>query len=250
MFSAEEDACLKALVHKFGLDEWDRVAEQMPNRSRRQCRERYVNYLAPALSNETWSPDEDALLVEKVRVYGQKWTQFVRAFPGRSTASIKNRWTWLTRSGQRLVAPPPFPRHRPVAILPVAFPRAQATRVPPAPFPSLQPAAIAAPKPAAEAEAPEGASPDAGEAAEAGAVEAEAAEAGATEAGAAGEAGAELPVPESTDTPKQENPKERRWSISELKFDNYGPWLPFMDRVEKLPYDPWTLFPNHGGKRW
>jgi hypothetical protein len=98
MFSPEEDRHLNALVKEIGVDDWDRVAAQMPNHTRRQCRERYVHFLGPPESSEPWTPDEDALLVHKVETFGEQWARISRAFPGRSMASVKNRWCVLART--------------------------------------------------------------------------------------------------------------------------------------------------------
>jgi hypothetical protein len=108
MFSPDEDAHLRSLVEHIGRDQWDQVQAQMPGRSRRQCRERYENYLSPTLSTDAWSPEEDALLTERVRQFGPKWTKIAAAFPRRSGVSLKNHWALLSRGGQRMLAPPPM----------------------------------------------------------------------------------------------------------------------------------------------
>jgi hypothetical protein len=99
MFSFEEDVLLRQLVEQYGDNDWKVIAQEMPNRSRRQCRERYKNYLAPDLSNRPWSDGEDALLRDKVAEYGPKWAKISVFFKGRSDASIKNRW-WSSLNGR------------------------------------------------------------------------------------------------------------------------------------------------------
>jgi hypothetical protein len=92
MFSTEEDTRLKSLVSQFGENDWKTISKEMGDRSCRQCRERYKNYLSPKLSNTPWSQSEDDLLRQKYLELGPKWSQMTGAFVGRSDVSLKNRW--------------------------------------------------------------------------------------------------------------------------------------------------------------
>lgn len=102
-FSAEEDAKLKALVLHSADPDWKSIASQMGNRTARQCRERYKNYLSPDLSTRPWTETEDAILAQKVHEVGQRWAQISRFFQGRSDVSLKNRWAAISarRSGRQ-----------------------------------------------------------------------------------------------------------------------------------------------------
>jgi hypothetical protein len=99
MFSAEEDARLKQLVSQHGSKDWKNIAKKMPNRSTRQCRERYKNYLSPELINLPWSASEDDLLRQKFDVFGPKWATIAHFFTGRSDVSLKNHWASLISRG-------------------------------------------------------------------------------------------------------------------------------------------------------
>ena len=98
VFTLQEDAKLHALVQKYGT-QWNKISEEMGNRSVRQCRERYLNYLAPGVVNGPWSQAEDRLLIEKHRIFGRKWTIIAKFFHNRSGANIKNRWSQLVGNG-------------------------------------------------------------------------------------------------------------------------------------------------------
>jgi hypothetical protein len=124
MFSADEDRLLRQLVAQFGDRGWRTIASQMPNRTTRQCRERYRNYLAPDLTNEPWSESEDDLLREKFRELGPRWATIARFFKGRSDVALKNRSATLNGRPNR----PRFVRN------PIEMPR-----VPDAPVPSPRP---------------------------------------------------------------------------------------------------------------
>jgi hypothetical protein len=56
-----------------------------------------MNQLCPALNKDNWSPQEDAILVQQQRVYGNVWARIAQFLPGRSPNSVKNRWSWLSR---------------------------------------------------------------------------------------------------------------------------------------------------------
>jgi hypothetical protein len=87
---------------------WKQIAFFMPNRSARQCRERWKNYLIPGLNFSPWTWKDDALLREKFNELGPKWAQIVKFFPGRTDTNCKNRWQQLqTRERRRLQLNPP-----------------------------------------------------------------------------------------------------------------------------------------------
>lgn len=61
-------------------------------RDRRQCRERWMNYLSPAVYKGPWTPQEEALLRNKVNELGRRWKSMEPFFPGRTDINIKNHW--------------------------------------------------------------------------------------------------------------------------------------------------------------
>jgi hypothetical protein len=105
-FSQTEDAKLADLVAAHGDQDWTMIANAMANRSVRQCRERWVNYLAPSVINGIWSADDDALLLEKYRVYGSHWKPIASFFPGRTDINVKNHYMTLVRRQSVLMAQP------------------------------------------------------------------------------------------------------------------------------------------------
>jgi hypothetical protein len=109
IFTAEEDARLKRLVSCHGETQWGLIADQMGNRTPRQCRERFRNYLAPELSYSPWTDSDDNLLRQKVGEFGQKWAKIAAFFEGRSDVSIKNHWTSLTAKKGKSIGSDPFP---------------------------------------------------------------------------------------------------------------------------------------------
>jgi len=89
----EEDEKLLELVGQFGAYDWSFIAEHIPGRVGKQCRERYFNHLAPDVRKEAWTDCEDDAIVHAHHVVGNKWTNIAKMLGnGRSPNSIKNRW--------------------------------------------------------------------------------------------------------------------------------------------------------------
>lgn len=93
-FTALEDQKLQELVGQFGAKRWRRIAQYMPGRAARQCRDRYCNYLSPDFYNNKWTTEEDLLLYEKFQEFGTQWAKITQFFPGKNANNIKNRWNY------------------------------------------------------------------------------------------------------------------------------------------------------------
>lgn len=94
-FSPEEDNTLIDLVESMDPVDWKLVADAMGNRTARQCRERYQNYLAPNVAVKEWTKEEDEKLLTQYKIHGPHWSLIRSVFPGRSCVNIKNRWAKL-----------------------------------------------------------------------------------------------------------------------------------------------------------
>lgn len=93
-FSEEEDVLLKNIVNTFGAKNWRLIASMLPNKTARQCRDRYMNYLAPGFIHSEWTNEEDKLLAKKYVEFGPQWTKIQKYFPYRTANSIKNRYNY------------------------------------------------------------------------------------------------------------------------------------------------------------
>jgi hypothetical protein len=119
-WSAEEDDLLRQNVAAHGLGNWSLVAQSMPGRNGKQCRERWMNQLSPSLNKDNWTPQEDLVLAQHQHIYGNVWSQIAQFLPGRSANAVKNRWSWLSRHSLSAKCPPrvihfPLPRMPPPA---------------------------------------------------------------------------------------------------------------------------------------
>jgi hypothetical protein len=91
-FTAAEDFLLIELIEKRGFRDWSEIASKFGCRNARQCRERWNNYVNPAILNGPWTDEEERILDERYRQYPAKWQTIATFFPNRSKNSIKNHW--------------------------------------------------------------------------------------------------------------------------------------------------------------
>ncbi|MDR2401952.1 MAG: hypothetical protein LBD32_00590 [Cytophagales bacterium] len=67
------------------------MAERLPNKSPKQCRERYENVLAPNIP-PPWTPWDDARLVQGHHFFCSDCVAIAAYFPGRTNDDVKNRF--------------------------------------------------------------------------------------------------------------------------------------------------------------
>lgn len=106
LWTTEEDkALMDAIkVHEFNMV-WTKIATAVPGRTGKQCRERYLNHLTPAVKLSSWSVTEDATIFRLYKVEGSKWSRMVKFLPGRTDNGIKNRFHYLRRRFERRMQP-------------------------------------------------------------------------------------------------------------------------------------------------
>lgn len=73
-WTEEQDQLLREAVAKHGARNWSSVAKMIPTKNGKQCRERWINHIDPAINWEPWTHEDDMKLIEAHSRIGNKWT--------------------------------------------------------------------------------------------------------------------------------------------------------------------------------
>jgi myb proto-oncogene protein len=96
-WTQQEDDILREQINLHGTDNWAIIASKFKDKTTRQCRRRWYTYLNSDFKKGGWSPEEDLLLCEAQRIFGNRWTEIAKVVSGRTDNAVKNRFSTLQK---------------------------------------------------------------------------------------------------------------------------------------------------------
>ena len=91
-WTAAEDRLLMEGVRLYGSSSWVAISGYVGTRTRKQCRERYVNILSRNPCTLPWTPEEDNAVMRGYHTHGRRWSEISREMVSRTPREVRNRY--------------------------------------------------------------------------------------------------------------------------------------------------------------
>lgn len=90
-WTSEEDNQVSILIETHGKN-WAKISSEMKNRTGKQIRQRFLNFLDPKIKKEKFSIDEDMKIFKLFKHFKTNWRYYVKYIPFRTADMIKGRY--------------------------------------------------------------------------------------------------------------------------------------------------------------
>ena len=87
----EEDNKLLALYEKYGKN-WAAISKEMPHRTGKQIRDRFLNSLDSKFERGKFTEEEDQTIIKYYKIYGNSWAKIAKKLKTRTGDMVKNRF--------------------------------------------------------------------------------------------------------------------------------------------------------------
>ncbi|KAI8068435.1 Homeodomain-like protein [Gongronella butleri] len=104
-WAPEEDEILTRSVQKYSHKSvlpWNRIAQQIPNRTGIQCQARWTEALDPTVRKGRWKKEEDEMLRAGVARYGCCWIRVSSMIFGRTQRQCRTRWNQIKSKEEKM----------------------------------------------------------------------------------------------------------------------------------------------------
>ena len=90
-WNKEEDEQLLLLFQKYGKN-WAAISKEMPHRTGKQIRDRFLNSLDSKFVRGKFTQEEDQIIIKYYKIYGHSWAKIAKKLKIRTGDMVKNRF--------------------------------------------------------------------------------------------------------------------------------------------------------------